>query len=112
MYQYSAYITRIIDADTVEAILDIGFSLSIKHHFRVDGFDAPESHRPKNEAEAEHAERANKRAVDLLFEKTLTFHTSRLGIYGRYGAAIFLEDGRNYAEVMKEEGFSKKDSYE
>lgn len=111
-YQYKAKIVRVVDADTVDAEVDLGFSLTIKQRFRIDGFDAPETWRPRNDAEREHGERATQRAIELLIGKNIHLQSSKIaGIYGRYGATIWLEDGRNFSEVMINEGFQKRESY-
>ena len=112
-YRYKGRVLRVVDADTVDAKLDVGFCITITQRFRIDAFDAPETWRPRNEAEAEHGERATKRAVELLMDKDLIFCTSKTaGIYGRYGAQIFLPDGRDYANLMIYEGFEKRPEYE
>lgn len=112
-YEYKGRVTRVVDADTVDAKLDLGFGLTITQRFRIDAFDAPETWRPRNEAEAIHGSSASKRAVELLMDKELIFRTSKTaGIYGRYGAQIFLPDGQDYANLMISEGFEKRPDYE
>jgi endonuclease YncB( thermonuclease family) len=111
-YEYKGRVLRVVDADTVDAQLDLGFGIMMTQRFRIDGFDAPETWRPRNEAEKRHGEQATQRAIELLSEKDLIFATSKTaGIYGRYGAEILLEDERDYAEVMVQEGFAKRDDY-
>ena len=112
-FQYRAVIIRVVDADTVDAIVDLGFSISINQRFRIDSYDAPETWRPRNEAEREHGEEATKRANELLLNKTVLLKSSKTaGIYGRYGAIIQLEDGQDYSDLMISEGFEKKKKYE
>jgi micrococcal nuclease len=41
-YIYTATITKIIDGDTVDAIVDLGFSVQTKIRFRLNGIDTPE----------------------------------------------------------------------
>ena len=111
-YRYKTRIIRVIDADTVEALVDLGFGISIERKFRVIGFDAPETWRPQNELEDAHGKKATKRAIELLVDKDLVFITSKkVEMYGRYGAQILLEDGREYSTVMIREGYQKKESY-
>ena len=111
-YRYKGKVTRVIDADTVDAKIDLGFGLTFQQRFRISSFDAPETWRPRNQAEEEHGKKATKRALELLLEKKLIFVTSKIpGIYGRYAAQIFLEDGQDYAQLMIKEGYQKKDSY-
>jgi endonuclease YncB( thermonuclease family) len=111
-YRYKARIKRVIDSDTVDAILDLGFGVNIKRRFRIINFDGPEIWRPRNDKEEAHGTKAHIRAEELLLNKILIFQTSKEpGIYGRYSASITLEDGRDFATVMINEGFQKKETY-
>ena len=112
-YQYKGRVHRVVDGDTVDAYLDMGFNMFTKQRLRIDSFDAPESWRPKSEAEKVHGEAAKARAIELLEGHELIFTTSKaVGIYGRFGTAITLPDGRKFGEVMISEGFEKKETYE
>jgi micrococcal nuclease len=103
-----------VDGDTVDAVLDLGFGMTTTQRLRLDEFDAPESWRPRNEAEKVHGEAAKARAIELLMGvDDLIFITSKdIGVYGRYGASIIFSDGTQFKDVMINEGFQKKDSYE
>jgi len=112
MYEYKAEITRVVDGDTFDAIVDVGFNIKIKKRFRVMNLDTPESWRPRNDAEKKHAMEANDRARVLLDDKIVTIRSHTVeGIYGRYSAEVILPDGRDYATVMKRHGCEKKESY-
>jgi len=111
-YRYKGVVDRVVDGDTVDVTLDVGFTIKVKQRLRIDGFDAPESWRPRNEAEKVHGEAAKERAKELLEGYELVFTTSKaVGIYGRYGASITLPGGRSYSELMISEGFEKKENY-
>ena len=43
MYEYSAELTRIVDGDTLDCIIDIGFSVFVKKRVRLYGIDTWES---------------------------------------------------------------------
>lgn len=44
MYEYAIKeITKVVDGDTVDMIIDLGFSLTKKERVRLAGIDAPES---------------------------------------------------------------------
>ena len=112
LYQYKGKILRVVDADTVDAAVDVGFGLTMTQRFRLNNYDAPETFRPRNEAEKIHGKKATVRAIELLMDKHILIKSTKVaGIYGRFGATIWLEDGRNFAEVMINEGFSKKKDY-
>lgn len=111
-YKYKTKIIRVVDADTVDAILDLGFGVNISRRFRITDFDAPETWRPRNDKEEAHGKKATNRALELLLNKIVIFTTSkRPGIYGRYNTKITLENGNDYATTMINEGFQKKESY-
>ena len=111
-YKYKGRIIRVVDADTMDVYLDMGFNMFTNQRLRIDDFDAPETWRPRNEAEKEHGTAATTRAKELLEGQELIFITSKaVGIYGRFGASITLPDGRNFGEVMINEGFEKKEDY-
>ena len=42
MYTYNAKVIRILDGDTVEAEIDLGFGVSITRIVRMNGIDTPE----------------------------------------------------------------------
>ena len=111
-YKYKAVVDRVVDGDTVDATIDVGFSIAMKQRFRIDDFDAPESWRPRNEAEKVHGEAAKERARELLEGKEVIFTTSKaIGMYGRYGASITFIDGTLFRDIMISEGLEKKDEY-
>lgn len=45
-YQYRATVVRWIDGDTVELVVDLGFHLTYRDHFRLEGVDTPERGKP------------------------------------------------------------------
>jgi micrococcal nuclease len=47
MYQYKAEVVRVIDGDTVELLVDVGFQMHFKGHFRLLGINAPEMPTPE-----------------------------------------------------------------
>ena len=111
MFQYAAKINRVLDGDTFDATVDLGFGVFNKQRFRVNNFDAPETWRPRNHLEAEHGARATHRAKELLDGQTVIITSTHLGIYGRYGATVTLPDGRDFVEIMRSEGFEKLPEY-
>ena len=53
MYEYRVKeVTKVVDGDTVDVILDLGFGLFKKERVRVAGIDSPES-RTRNKKEKE-----------------------------------------------------------
>jgi len=113
MYSYKAKIIRVIDADTVEAEVDLGFHIKITEKFRILNYDAPETHRPRNLFEKKHGMEATKKAKSLLEGKEFNIYTAKdkKGKYGRYLVTIELDTSFTYARVMKDAGYEKKEKY-
>jgi len=115
-YHYYAQITRCIDGDTFEAVLDLGFSITLNCQIRCikEGyrFDAPETRRRKGvcAAQQEHGFAAKKRAEEILLNKKCVVRTVKTDSFGRWLGEIWC-DGQEFADQMIAEGFQKRDSY-
>lgn len=113
MYTYKAKIVNVVDGDTMDAIVDLGFYMTFKIRLRVMNLDTPETFKPKSESEALHGSAASRRAKELLMNQDVIIKTNKdMSVYGRYSAIITMPDGRDFAEVMVKEGFQKKEKYE
>lgn len=42
MYEYNATVSRLIDGDTIEAVVDLGFDIKLRQIVRLAGINAPE----------------------------------------------------------------------
>jgi len=43
MYEYKFKFSRVIDGDTVDGLIDVGFGISLKERIRLIGINAPET---------------------------------------------------------------------
>lgn len=111
MYEYSARLIRLIDADTFKADVDLGFRVHVKLTFRVLDYDAPESWRPKTDEERLAGKRANAEAEGLLSAGEFTIRSHFGKSFDRWLAQVTLPDGRDYATVMIEAGHVKKEEW-
>lgn len=50
-YRYWGRIERVVDADTVDVQLDLGFEISLNVRFRLIGVDAPETYGVRHDSE-------------------------------------------------------------
>lgn len=98
VYEYAAEVTRVIDGDTVDAEVSLGFHIKFKERFRLYGINAPET-RTRNKKE----KAAGLRASDFLSKalgmggiqkSRIMIKTSkdRKGKYGRYLGELILVD--------------------
>jgi len=113
MYVYSAVVKRIVDGDTFDLEVDLGFNIKNCQRFRLIGIDTAETWRPKTKEEKQHGEFATARVRQLMPEgSTVVIKSEKdAGIYNRYSAVVRLVDGRDLAKVLVEEGFSKREEY-
>lgn len=89
LYTYRATVIRVVDGDTVDVDVSLGFDVFTRNRFRLDGIDSPESYGPKA-SEAGHA--AKQYLSDLLSPGTpviIQTVKDRKEKYGRYLATLF-----------------------
>ena len=120
MYEYRAKCVNVVDGDTFDFDVDLGFHITFRIRVRLKGIDTPEKN-SKNKAEREHAKAAEVFAEEQLLgdphdpnhEPVVTLRTEkdRIGIYGRYTASVTFTDGEDLADLLRGAGFEKKASY-
>lgn len=82
-YQYNAEILKIIDGDTVDARVDLGFMVFKKERFRLARINAAEMTDPTPEGRAR-AIAAKAFLETYLVGKKLVVESKKTDIYGRY----------------------------
>jgi len=96
MYEYQAELTRIVDGDTLDCIIDIGFSVFVKKRIRLYGIDTWESRtRDLEEKKKGLAAKArNKELLEKVSAKSGYFRLKSYGVgkYGRVLGEIFIQD--------------------
>lgn len=71
MYEYKCQLLRVVDGDTIEAVIDLGFDIHFKSSVRLFGINAPE---PKG-VTYEAAMKSKARLTELVTGKLLTIKT-------------------------------------
>jgi len=112
MYKYKAFVTRVVDGDTFDAIVDLGYNINTKQRFRIKDIDTPETWRPSSEREKEHGELATKFTADAIENTNVILTSIKIASYGRYEANVELNDGSDLCVLLKENGFDKLESYD
>jgi micrococcal nuclease len=84
MYQYKAKLVRVVDGDTVDAMVDLGFDTWVKKRIRLAGIDAYEC-RTRDKEEKKKGIRAKERLIEVLGDTTNEFYLKSSGVdkYGR-----------------------------
>ena len=108
-FVYNATLDRIIDGDTFDCILDLGFDVKLhKQRVRLAGIDTPESRintkrYPKRAKEKIMGKAAKERLKELCVGK---FKVKSLG-KGKYGRILgipYTEDGESICQILIDEG--------
>lgn len=89
-YCYKARVVKVIDGDTVEMLVDLGFSVSIQKRFRLYGINAPELKNDTNSI----GKISKQYLTQLINNKDVIIKTekNKTDKYGRYIATIFLDN--------------------
>ena len=88
MYEYSAVVTRIVDGDTMDLNIDLGFDVWLRSRARLAGIDTPES-RTRNLREKRFGKLATARVNELVpVGATVRIVVHERGKFGRPLAEI------------------------
>jgi len=92
-WRYDASLLRVIDGDTVDAMIDLGFSTHRKIRIRFYGINTPET-RTKDAEEKKAGKKATARLVELLEASGNNFVLKSHGVgkFGRCLGELFTEE--------------------
>jgi len=111
MYQYKAEVVKIVDGDTIDVVIDLGFKITTNQRIRMARINTPETYNVKKDSEeyqkgmaakqyVEQRLAANKNEINLETEKV----TEK---YGRYIGTIWLADSTvSLNDELVEKGFA------
>jgi micrococcal nuclease len=95
-YIYRGKLERVVDGDTIDALIDVGFDIWVKKRIRYKGIDTWES-RTRNLDEKKKglaAKARNKELLEKVSSKPGYFRLKSYGVgkYGRVLGEIFIQD--------------------
>lgn len=100
MYEYYTKIEKVVDGDTVDVFIDLGFSVWHKERIRLVGVDTAEKNTAFGKA-------TKKLLVDTIEGKKVKLQVSKPDKYGRYLGIIFLNDTESINDQMIRYGIAK-----
>ena len=107
MYRYKAKVTRIVDGDTLDVIIDLGFSISIKERLRLYGVNTPET-RTRDKEEKKKGLAAKEFVRERVEDSEVQIQTYKKGKFGRALCVIYynnaLKDDINLNQELINEG--------
>lgn len=111
LYNYKCKVLRVIDGDTVEVDVDLGFSTWKKVTLRLDFIDAPEIRTKDLEEKAKGIE-TTEFLTNLLLDNNpdavIYIQSNSVDDFGRSIAKIFTQEGDNVNSILLESGFAKE----
>lgn len=108
MYSYKLALDRVVDGDTVDGYIDLGFGIKVHKRIRLYGINAPET-RTKDEDEKKRGLRTRTWLQHVLHDEEITVKTEKdsTGKYGRVLGTLFIRD-ININEKMLDLGLVTK----
>lgn len=101
MFEYRAKVCNVVDGDTLDVEIDLGFKIATKQRIRLAHVDTPERSQ-ENYAEAK------KLVEDLTLNKNVFLRTSKPSKWGYYLAEVITETGQDIAQVLISQNLGQK----
>lgn len=111
MYEYRVkQVTKVVDGDTIDVDIDLGFNISFSQRVRLAGIDTPES-RTKDAYEKQLGLEVKKKlgemlkeSKDIIIKTELPDSTEK---YGRILAWVYIDGAKKSVnEILIEEGYA------
>jgi len=110
MYEYQAQIDEVIDGDTIDVVVDLGFNMRRDIRLRLAGVDTAETYGVSHDSEeyargSEHTQFVEQWIdTDATSEWPFIVRTEKKGKFGRYIATIERKaDGNELTEALLKE---------
>ena len=103
-YTYNAIVTDVIDGDTIDCSVDLGFTVTVNVRFRLYGLDTMET-RDKDATKKELGLKAKLLAAETLVGNHIQLRSHKTDKYGRWLAEVFI-DGKSFNQRLLDEGLA------
>lgn len=98
LYNYEAFCDYVVDGDTADLTIDVGFRMTTTQRVRLLGINTPERNK-------QGYQQAKDYLKERLMDNVLVVETYKTDVFGRYLAIIFI-DGVNINQEMLELGYA------
>jgi micrococcal nuclease len=102
MYKYNAQVLKVIDGDTVDLFIDLGFKVGFNTRIRLIGIDTPEKNFPYGKVVKDYL-------TNLLEGNKVYLDVTKKDKYGRYLGMVYLNESDNVSvnELLINENMAK-----
>lgn len=116
MYKYKAKVDRVVDGDTLDVVIDLGFKITTHQRIRLQGINTPETYNVKKGSEEYTKGMAAKLYVIERIEangsEAIVETEKDTGKYGRYIGTVWLADSEtSLNDELVEKGYAKVANY-
>ena len=116
MYTYHANVDRVVDGDTIDLVIDLGFKITTFQRIRLRGINTPETYNVKKDSEEY---QAGMKAKAFVIEritannnKVIVETDKDVGKFGRYIGVIRLEDNeQTLNDELVDKGYAEYAEY-
>ena len=111
-YRYRAELDRVVDGDTLDVLIDLGFYIRIKERIRLEGMDTPEIYGVPQDSEEYRRGMEAKEYVERRLNENgnqMIIETRKMGKWRRWLAKVYLPDTRRTLnEELVEKGLARR----
>jgi len=102
MYKYNAQVIKVIDGDTLDLFIDLGFKVGFNTRIRLIGIDTPEKNFPYGKVVKDYL-------TNLLEGNKVYLDVTKKDKYGRYLGMVYLNESDNLSvnELLINENMAK-----
>ena len=98
MNTYNGHVIKVVDGDTFDALVELGFGVTQKFRIRLDGINTPENH-------TDEGVRASEFVRELIENKSVKLiEAKNKDKFGRALAKVQMEDGQDLTDYLIKEG--------
>ena len=90
-YIFRAHCYNVVDGDTIDCTVDVGFGMSTTQRFRLWGVNCPEKRSTVVETKMK-AYQAMEFTASLIFNEEIMIQTYEDDVFGRYLAKVFIPE--------------------
>jgi len=107
MYEYRAKLIKVIDGDTIDVKIDLGFGISLKKRVRLFGINAPETR--SKDLDEKKAGLTSKRRLEAVLEASEGKFILKSNGVGKFGRCLgeILVDNVNINQLLIKEGLAE-----
>ncbi|MDX8340416.1 thermonuclease family protein [Draconibacterium sp. IB214405] len=111
MYTYKAKVDRVVDGDTIDLVIDLGFKITTFQRIRLRGINTPETYNVKKDSEeykkGMEAKTFVMERISANNNEVIVETSKEVGKFGRYIGVIRLADNeQTLNDELVEKGFA------